>query len=73
VNNDINFVKKRNELEKLSVSPCLTFVQIWQLQGYEQYNIIGSIINVPSNINSTQLILHCLPRDEVTIGLSLKK
>jgi hypothetical protein len=33
----------------------------------------GSIINVPSNINSTQLILPCLLHDEVTIGLSLKR
>ncbi len=73
MNNDINFVKKQNELEKQLVPPRQTFAQIWQLQGYRQYNIKRSIINVPSNINSTQLTLPCLLHDEVTIGLSLKK
>jgi hypothetical protein len=62
-----------NELEEGLVSPRLTFAQIWQLQGYGQYNIKGSIINVPSNINFTQSILPCLPHDETKIGLSLKR
>jgi hypothetical protein len=73
LNNDIDSVKKLNELEERLVSPNLTFVQIWQLQGYGQYNIKGSIINVPSNINSTQSILPCLLHHEATIGLSLKR
>jgi hypothetical protein len=47
--------------------------QIWQLQGYEQYNKNRSIINVPSNINSTQSILPWFLHDEATIGLSLKR
>jgi hypothetical protein len=45
----------------------------WQFQGYGQYNIKGSIINVPSNINSTQSILPCFPHDEAIVDLSLKK
>jgi hypothetical protein len=73
LNNDIDFVKKLYELEEWLVSLCLAFAQIWQLQGYGQYNIKGSIINVPSNINSTQSILPHLPHDEATIVLSLKK
>ncbi len=73
LNNDIEFIKKLNELEEQSVSPRLTFAQIWQLQGYGQYNIKGSIINVPFNINSTQSILLHLPHDETIIILSLKK
>jgi hypothetical protein len=60
-------------LEEQLVSPRLTFIQIWQLQGYGQYNIKGSIINVPFNINSTQSILAHLPHDETTIVLSLKR
>ncbi len=71
--NDINSIKKLNELEEQLLSPRLTFAQIWQLQGYGQYNINGSIKNVPSNINPTQSILPRLPHDEATIGLSLKK
>jgi hypothetical protein len=50
----------------------LAFVQIWQLQGYGQYNIKGNIINVLTNVHFTQSILPHLPHDEVTIGLSLK-
>ncbi len=73
LNNDLDSIKKLNELEEQFVSPRLTFTQIWQLQGYGQYNIKGSIINVPSNINSTQSILPRLPHDETTIGLSLQK
>jgi len=41
--------------------------------GYGQYSIKENIINVPSNINYTQSILLCLPYDETTIGLSLKR
>jgi hypothetical protein len=73
LNNDIDFVKKLNELKEQLISPCLSFAQIWRLQGYGQYNIKGSIINVPSNIKFTQSILFCLPRDETTISLSLKR
>ncbi len=73
LNNDIDFIKKLNELEERSVSPRLAFAQIWQLQGYGKYNIEGNIINVPSNINSTQSILPHLPHDEATIGLSFKR
>ncbi len=34
MNNDINFVKKLNELEELLISLRLAFAQIWQLQVY---------------------------------------
>ncbi len=73
LNDTINFIKKFNELEKRLVSPCLAFAQIWQLQGYGQYSIKGIIINVPINVNFTQSILPCLPHDDATIGLSLKR
>ncbi len=32
----------------------------------------GNVINVPTNINQTQLMLPCLPYDEATIGVFLK-
>ncbi len=51
----------------------LVFVQSWQFQGYDQYRILKKIINVPKNVNFTQSILFCLPHDEATIGLSLKR
>ncbi len=53
--------------------PRLAFVQIWQLQGYGQYSIKGSGINVSAYVNFTQSILPHLPHDEITIGLSLKR
>jgi hypothetical protein len=73
LNNDIDSIKKPNELEEWVVSLRLSFAQIWQLQGYGKYNIKGNIINVPSNINFTQSILPCLLHDEAIIGLSLKR
>jgi hypothetical protein len=73
LNNDIDSIKKLNEVEEQLVSPHLTFAQIWQLQGYGQCNIKRSIINVPSNINYTQSILPRLLHDEATINLSLKR
>ncbi len=51
----------------------MAFAQVWQLQGYGQYSIKGSIINVTTNVNFTQSILPCRPHDDTTIGLSLKK
>jgi hypothetical protein len=54
------------------VSPHLAFGQIWQLQGYGQYNIKINIKNVLTNVNITQSILSCLSHDETTIGKSKK-
>jgi hypothetical protein len=72
LNDPIDFVKKLNELKERSISPHLAFAQIWQLQGYGQYNIKGSIINVSINVNFTQSILLHLRHDEIIIGSSLK-
>ncbi len=33
----------------------------------------GSVINVPTNVGQTQLILSCLPHDGVIIGVLLKR
>ncbi len=72
MNDPIDYVKKLNELEEWLVSPCLSFAQIWQLQGWSKYSIKGSIINVSPNVNFTQSILPRLSQDEATIGLLLK-
>jgi hypothetical protein len=68
VNGPIDSVRKLNELKEQLILFCLAFVQIWQLQGYGQYSIKGSIINVLTNVNFTQSILPYLPHDETTIG-----
>jgi len=45
-----------NKLEHL-IAPQMTFAQIYQLNGWGQYGIWGSIVNVPANVNKMQIIL----------------
>jgi hypothetical protein len=68
----ISLVTKLTHLEEQLIYSWLTFVQIYKLHGYGQYKMKGSIINIPSNINQTQLRLPCLPYDEATICVFLK-
>jgi hypothetical protein len=35
----------------------MTFAQIYQLNGWGQYGIQGSIVNVPTNVDKMQIIL----------------
>ncbi len=49
------------------------FIQIYKLQGYEQYNMHDSVINVLANVNQIQLILPHLPHDGATICVFLKQ
>jgi hypothetical protein len=46
-----------NRIKECSIAPCLTFAQIFQLQGYEQYGLHGRIVNVPTNLNIIQIVL----------------
>ncbi len=41
------------ELEEILIAPCQAFAQIWQVEGYKQLKIRGSIINVLANVNKT--------------------
>jgi len=43
--------KNLTQLEKHFISPCFAFAQIYKLQGYGQYNMHGSVINVPKNVD----------------------
>jgi hypothetical protein len=61
-----------HELEERLIVPRQMFAQIWQVEGYDQYNIWGSIINVQANVNKTQSILPHVLDDEATIGIILK-
>jgi hypothetical protein len=62
-----------HELEERLIAPQQAFAQIWQVEGYGQYKIQGSIINVPTNVNITQSILPRMPNDEATISIILKR
>jgi hypothetical protein len=61
-----------HELKERLIAPQQAFAQIWQVEGYGQYKIQGSIINVPTNVNMTQFVFPCMPNDEATISIILK-
>jgi len=46
-----------NRIKEHLLAPCLTFAQIFQLRGYEQYGLHGRIVNVPKNLIIIQKIL----------------
>jgi hypothetical protein len=71
-NKMISSVTKLTHLEECLISPWLAFAQIYKLHGYGQYKMKGTIINVLTNINQTELVLPCL-HDEATIGVFLKR
>lgn len=52
----IALVVMLNDLEERLVSPHLAFAQMWQLHGYRQYSIRGSIIDVVANIDASNAI-----------------
>jgi hypothetical protein len=68
----IPLVQKLPQLKECLISPHLTFAQIYKLQGYGQYKMHDSVINVPTNVDQTQSILSCLSNDGVIIGVFLK-
>jgi hypothetical protein len=71
-NKIIPLVQKLTQLEEHLISPCLAFAQIYKLQGYGQYKMHGSVINVLANVDQTQSI-PCLPHDGATICVFFKQ
>jgi len=69
----ISSVLDLHELQERLITPQQAFTQIWQVEGYGQYKIPGSIINVLANVNKTQSILPCILYNEATIGIILKR
>jgi hypothetical protein len=69
----ITLVQKLTQLEKRFISPCFAFAQIYKLQGYGQYNMHGSVINVPENVDQIQSILPHLSHDGAIIRVFLKR
>jgi hypothetical protein len=58
-NNQLNLkiFKILNKIEERLIAPRLTFTKIFQLKGYGQYGMHGSIVNVPTNLDLVQTIL----------------
>jgi hypothetical protein len=55
--NTIPSIMILNKLEEYLVAPRMTFAQIYQLNGWGQYGIRGSIVNVLANVDKMQIIL----------------
>ena len=72
-NSIIESIKQLTVLEERMISPRLAFSQIHKLHNYCQSKLHGSIINVPTNIDQIQSLLPRLPKDELTIGMLLKR
>jgi hypothetical protein len=71
-NKIISLVQKLTQLEKCLISPYFAFAQIYKLQGYMQYNMHGSVMNVPTNVDQIKSILPRSSNDGATIGVFLK-
>jgi hypothetical protein len=54
---NLKFVSIFNKIKEHLIALHLAFTQIFQLKGYGQYGMHGSIVNVPTNINLVQTIL----------------
>ncbi len=61
-----------NKIEEHLIAPHLIFTQIFQLQGYEQYGLHGNIVNVPTNVNIIQAILHWMLYEDYSIFVFFK-
>jgi hypothetical protein len=47
----MHLVSTLHVFEEQLIVPRLAFAQIFQLKGYGQYGLHGSIINVPTNLD----------------------
>ncbi len=74
VNNKPNmeFALMLNKIQERLIAPHLVCAQNFQLWGYGQYGMHGSIVNVPTNLNLIQNILPWMPYDDSSI-FDLKK
>jgi hypothetical protein len=54
---NLKFVPIFNKIEEHLIAPHVAFAQIFQLKGYGQYELHGSIVNLPKNLDLVQIIL----------------
>jgi hypothetical protein len=55
------------------IAPRLAFAQIFQVKGYRQYGMHGSIVNISTNLDLVQTILLRLSYKDSSIAVFLKK
>jgi hypothetical protein len=61
---NMEFVLMLNKVEECLVAPWFAFAQFFQLHGYGQYGMHGSIVNVSTNLNLIQNVLPQMPNDD---------
>ncbi len=70
---NMNFILMLSNIKEHLIAPCFAFAQIFWLQGYEQYRIHESVVNVPTNLNLVQNVLPHMPYDDLSIIMLLKR
>jgi hypothetical protein len=71
--NIIPFVKILNKLKEHLIALQMAFAYIFQLNDWGQYDIRGSVINVPTNLDKIQTILPQPTTCESTMALCIKR
>jgi hypothetical protein len=72
-NIDVKFVLMLNKIEERLITPCLAFMQIFQLKGYEQFGMHGNIVNFSTNLDLVQNVLSWMPYDDSSLVVCLKR
>jgi hypothetical protein len=66
-NFDVKFVLMWNKIEEQLITPCLAFMQFFQLRSYEQFGMHGNIVNFSTNLDLVQNILLWMPYDDSSL------
>jgi hypothetical protein len=53
----MKFVSMLNKIKESFIVSHLAFTRIFQLKGYGQYDMHGSVVNAPRNLNLVQKLL----------------
>jgi len=66
-NVDVNFFLMLNKIEERLITPCLAFMQIFQLKGYEQICMHGNIVKFSTNLDLVQNVLSWMSYDDSSL------
>ncbi len=66
-NVDVNFFLMLNKIEERLITPCLAFMQIFQLKGYEQFGMHGNIVKFSTNLDLVQNVLSWMSYDDSSL------
>jgi hypothetical protein len=66
-NVDVNCFLMLNKIEERLITPCLAFMQIFQLKGYEQFGMHGNIVKFSTNLDLLQNVLSWMSYDDSSL------